>query len=242
MTFLRSFLLLLLPFLILSVTANVEKTIFRAPSAATIPAVDPSLDDLGLQRLSPAKPALRTQLNASFPTEDSPGTDSWYFLENLTPGQRYEVRICWLATQPTDFTLTTYTIPDAIEDPVLFSSIGVYSAARMAEYPPQGMTPRSGPFDTSPTSDSVLFLRIRAAADYYSLDSSLMENVPPVRADIILDPFLLNVFPQSLVPTACYMAVVGGVAAVLARWILGQFTRAAESASTAQVGKEKKKR
>lgn len=91
-------LLLLLPFLILSARANVEKTIFRAPSVATIPAVDPSLDDLGLQRLSPANPALRTQLNASFPSEDSPGTDSWYFLENLTPGQRYEVRICWLAT------------------------------------------------------------------------------------------------------------------------------------------------
>lgn len=105
------------------------------------------------------------------------------------------------------------------------------------------MAPRSSSFDAaSPTSDSVLFLRIRAAADYYSLDSSLMENVPPVRADIILDPFLLNVFPQSLVPTACYMAVVGGIAALLGRWILGQFTKAAESASTAQVDKTKKKR
>ncbi|PLB45211.1 hypothetical protein P170DRAFT_440357 [Aspergillus steynii IBT 23096] len=240
MSFLRSFFLLLLPSLILGVTANVEKTIFRAPSVATIPAVDPSLDDLGLQRLSPAKPALRTQLNASFPTEASPGTDSWYFLEHLTPGQRYEVRICWLATQPTDFTLDTYTVPDAIEDPILFSSIGVYSSARMAEYPPQDMVPRSG--SVSPTSDSVLFLRIRAAADYYSLDSSLMESVPPVRADIILDPFLLNVFPQSLVPTACYMAVVGGIAAVLGWWILGQFTRVAEAASTAPVDKRKKKR
>lgn len=125
---------------------------------------------------------------------------------------------------------------------MLFSSISVYSAARMAEYPPQGMAPRSSSFDTSPTSDSVLFLRIRAAADYYSLDSSLMQIVPPVQADIILDPFLLNVFPQSLVPTACYMAVVGGFAAVLGWWILGQFTKAAESASVGQVGKEKKKR
>lgn len=124
---------------------------------------------------------------------------------------------------------------------MLFSSISVYSAARLAEYPPQG-APRSSSFDASPTSDSVLFLRIRAAADYYSLDSSLMQNVPPVQADIILDPFLLNVFPQSLVPTACYMAVVGGFAAVLGWWILGQFTKAAESASAGQVGKEKKKR
>ena len=142
--------------------------------------------------------------------------------------------------QPTDFTLGTYTVPDAIEDPILFSSIGVYSSARMAEYPPQDTAPRSG--SLSPTSDSVLFLRIRAAADYYSLDSSLMENVPPVRADIILDPFLLNVFPQSLVPTACYMAIVGGMAAVLGWWILGQFTRVAEAASTAPVDKRKKKR
>lgn len=80
-------------------SANVEKTIFIAPSAVTLPAKDSTFDDLGLERLSPSNGMLRTQLNASFPIDSkSQGTDSWYFLENLNPGQRYEVRICWLAT------------------------------------------------------------------------------------------------------------------------------------------------
>lgn len=79
--------------------ANVEKTIFLAPPTTTIPSEAPGLDDLGLQRLSPQNAVVRTHLNASFPTAEAPaGTDSWFFLENLTPGRRYEVRICWLAT------------------------------------------------------------------------------------------------------------------------------------------------
>jgi hypothetical protein len=77
----------------------VEKTIFLGPPATTIPSESPDLDDLGLERLSPQNAVVRTQLNASFPTAEAPdGSDSWFFLENLTPGQRYEVRICWLAT------------------------------------------------------------------------------------------------------------------------------------------------
>ena len=90
---------ILLPLLTGIAHANVEKTIFLAPPAATIPSQEPDLDDLGVERLSPKAPVVRTRLNASFPTTKAPeGTDSWFFLESLTPGQRYEVRICWLAT------------------------------------------------------------------------------------------------------------------------------------------------
>lgn len=90
---------ILLPLITSLVHANVEKTIFLGPPATTIPSEAPELDDLGLDRLSPQNGVVRTQLNASFPTAEVPeGTDSWFFLENLTPGQRYEVRICWLAT------------------------------------------------------------------------------------------------------------------------------------------------
>jgi hypothetical protein len=79
--------------------ANTEKTIFLAPPATTIPSEQPDFDDLGLERLSPQAPIVRTRLNASFPTSDAPeGVESWFFLENLNPGQRYEVRVCWLAT------------------------------------------------------------------------------------------------------------------------------------------------
>lgn len=79
--------------------ANVEKTIFVAPLPWAIPAENAAIDDLGLDRLSPTDYMVRTNLNASFPTDDEPyGTESWFYLEDLTPGQRYEVRICWMAT------------------------------------------------------------------------------------------------------------------------------------------------
>ena len=35
-----------------------------------------------------------------------------------------------------------------------------------------------------------------------------MECVPPVSADIILDPFIANVLPRSLAPTAIYIVSV----------------------------------
>lgn len=90
---------LILPLFTALTQANVEKTIFLAPAPATVPSDEPDLDDLGLERLSPQRPVVRTHLNASFPTTAAPdGTDSWFFLENLNPGQRYEVRVCWLAT------------------------------------------------------------------------------------------------------------------------------------------------
>lgn len=61
----------------------------------------------------------------------------------------------------------------------------------------------------------MLFLQIFAAADYFSLNKTLMSDVPPVLVDVILDRYLLNIFPKSLVPTAGYLvvlAVVGWVA------------------------------
>jgi hypothetical protein len=79
--------------------ANVEKAIFFAPEAISIPKTHPNLDDLFIQPLSHSKPFLRTRLNASFPTDVSlKGTESWFLLQDLNPNQRYEVRICWLAT------------------------------------------------------------------------------------------------------------------------------------------------
>ncbi|PWY86871.1 hypothetical protein BO70DRAFT_333453 [Aspergillus heteromorphus CBS 117.55] len=217
--------LLLLLFATLA-AANVEKTIFLGPPPSTIPTPHPPIDDLGLARLSPSQPILRTSLNASFPTPDTLGTDSWYFLENLTPGRRYEVRICWLATQPTTFILTTHTLPHALSDPILLTSITKYSSTRLITATPDLDNAHiSGPSDSAPVADSVLFLRIRATADYFSTDAGLMANVPPVAADIILDPFLGNVFPRSLVPTACYVVVVGGVAALVGGWVVRELGR-----------------
>ncbi|KAL4907465.1 hypothetical protein BDW74DRAFT_124733 [Aspergillus multicolor] len=214
-------------FLLSLVGANVEKTIFIAPSAVS---TDSALGDLGLERLTPANGMLRTRLNASSPTEvEIRGTDSWYLLENLNPGQRYEVRICWLATQPTAFTLSTYTVHELLEDRSLLDTISSYSAAAI-------------PSRQGGNSDaySALLLRISAAADYFSLDTELMENVPPVLADIILDPFLGNVFPKSLVPTAAWIGVVSCFAVIIARWIAREFASVVNLAGPAERGDEKK--
>ena len=68
---------------------------------------------------------------------------------------------------------------------------------------------------------SVLFLEILAAADYFTMNKTLMDSVPPVFVDIILDPFLFNVFPRSLVPTAIYIIVLA-----IGSWFLSKFISA----------------
>ncbi|OOQ91645.1 hypothetical protein PEBR_08937 [Penicillium brasilianum] len=228
---------ILLPLFTSLAHANVEKTIFLGPPATTVPSEAPELDDLGLDRLSPQNAVVRTQLNASFPTAAAPeGTDSWFFLEDLTPGKRYEVRICWLATQPTSFTLSTHSVPSTIGDSTLLTSLSRFSAARLsdldAHLQANSIRNRNTKHanDPAPTSDSVLFLRVRAAADYFSKDETLMRDVPPVAVDVILDPFLWNVFPRSLVPTAGWIVVVAIVAGVVARWVVGELGRVIEDA------------
>lgn len=79
--------------------ANVEKVIFLGPSGVQILTKHPTLEDLQLHTLSPQSGILRTKLRAEFPTNTSSwGEASWVLLEQLTEGQRYEVRICWAAT------------------------------------------------------------------------------------------------------------------------------------------------
>ncbi len=88
--------------------ANIEKTVFLGP--ATIPPSRQSaLADLDLDVLKPGGPSLRTRLAAEFSKNESDkGTPSWamvgdigkphwILLDNLRPGQRYEIRLCWSA-------------------------------------------------------------------------------------------------------------------------------------------------
>lgn len=82
--------------------ANVEKVIFLGPSSVQIPTQHPTIEDLQLHTLSPQNGAIRTKLRAEFPTNTSVwGETSWVLLEQLSEGQRYEVRICWAATVTT---------------------------------------------------------------------------------------------------------------------------------------------
>lgn len=77
--------------------------------------------------------------------------------------------------------------------------------------------PKNKPRKTSPAfrgkerHTSMLLLQILAAADYYTDNQTLMSNVAPVHVDIILDPFIMNVLPQSLAPTVGYVLFVAAV-------------------------------
>lgn len=79
--------------------ANTEKTVFVAPPSLEIANAHPSLDNLRLGTLSPTHKSLRSVVKRTFPSvEDKKGFQSWYLLEDLTPDQRYELRVCWAAT------------------------------------------------------------------------------------------------------------------------------------------------
>ena len=99
-----SMMLCLLPilfyiFLAVPASANVEKTIFTAPDSVNFGDARPNLINLRLDILSPQRLSVRTALPVVFPTEKHPrGLSSWYTLNSLRPGQRYEARICWAAT------------------------------------------------------------------------------------------------------------------------------------------------
>ncbi|PGH06029.1 hypothetical protein GX51_02620 [Blastomyces parvus] len=223
------------------VFANVEKTIFTAPKPSPLQSHQDLFGDLEIERLSPRTPSTRTYALATFPSKDAPkGFENWFYLDSLKPGQRYEVRVCYLATQPTSFTLTTYTVSEILDSPSLISSLTTFATSHLptlleqldkdyrqnhqqhlaadkhqpsnpfALPPKLGRSARRDASNTASTSS--LFLQVHAAADYFTVDNGLMENVPPVHVDVILDPYLFNIFPKSLVPTAVYILVLAGVA------------------------------
>ncbi|KAK4101067.1 hypothetical protein N658DRAFT_472052 [Parathielavia hyrcaniae] len=222
-----TFFCLILTLLSTPAVANTEKTIFLGPEPIPLTLAHSTLSHLRLDTLTPANGTLRTRLGAQFPSTQHPsGTAIWLVLDKLTPNQRYEVRVCWPATQPTEFFLSTFPLSTVQEDAELMASLHAYSASRRrqssspndtAHSPLQGSSSNSS--NKAESEASILLLRILAAADYFTTDTSLMRVVPPVHADIILDPFLMNVLPRSIAGTACYIVVVAAVAIHLARRI-----------------------
>lgn len=67
---------------------------------------------------------------------------------------------------------------------------------------------------------STLFLQIYAAADYYTMNQTIMENVPPVFVDIILDPYIFNILPRSLVPTIAYVILLAVGSWYVSRYVM----------------------
>lgn len=79
------------------------------------------------------------------------------------------------------------------------------------------------------TDQSLLLLSISTAANYYTTDAYLMKNPSPVFVDIILDPFILNVFPRSLIPTAGYITIVAIGSFFVARFMSRFLARVAKT-------------
>lgn len=137
---------------------------------------------------------------------------------------------------PTDFWLDTFDPIEVVESPPLYASVaksGVEGYGHPQEHSAE--SPRRG-------RPSVLVLRVQAAASYYSTNRELMEHPPEVDLDIsrtdcvpaprrlltrvVLDPYILNILPRSLVPIAIYVsfAAVGAwyLSAITYGWLLSE--------------------
>ncbi|CAK7270469.1 hypothetical protein SEPCBS119000_004107 [Sporothrix epigloea] len=215
---------LALNFCAVAVTANVEKTIFVASPAATDDAdrLHSGIADV-LPRLTPDLNAWRTIVPAAFPWADGFIEDSttWILLGDLVAGQRYELRVCWTATQPTAFTVDVYDFKTVVSTVELAASL----YALVLERSVGGAL--SGHYSANPSATSLL--RITAAADFVAADRTAMKpgSVPPVLVDIILDPYLFNVLPRSLVPVVAVILAVAAASAWLARRVILPGLRAA---------------
>ncbi|TGO91102.1 hypothetical protein BPOR_0039g00160 [Botrytis porri] len=202
------------------VKANTEKAIFLAPSALSIPLSHPTLSDLHLPSLTPDHHTLRTHIHAEFPTADARyGVSSWYLLDELKEGQRYEVR------DPTSFHLQTYDLPTVFETSELITSLAQYSETHQPLFndlsdPTSQIQDSESRHKHKDATSSTLFLQIYAAADYYTMNQTLMENVPPVLIDIILDPYIFNLLPQPLVPTIAYIILLAIGSWCISRYVM----------------------
>lgn len=124
------------------------------------------------------------------------------------------------------------------ETPELISSLAEFSQSQQDQaehHEPQIRTPTNA--DAGERHASVFLLRIRSEADYYSHNKSLMVNPRPVLTDIILDPYLANVIPESLVFTGAHVILVAIASFFIARWI----STSLSSVATSKAEKVKKK-
>lgn len=129
-----------------------------------------------------------------------------------------------ISKQPTAFTLDTYTLSTIFSTPSLLQSLTQHATTSAQQQVIDEETEalqqqRLNHSLTAANGSSVLLLRVLAAADYFSHHSSLMKDPPPVLVDLILDPYLYNVLPQSLIPTVGYIVVISIVSWFVARWI-----------------------
>ncbi|QLI67106.1 uncharacterized protein G6M90_00g034920 [Metarhizium brunneum] len=186
----------------------------------------PALSSLNINTLTQDELSVRTNLDRIFASKQTgfQGQPSWILLTNLTENQRYELRVCWSALEPTRFDMEAYTLDTVLENDKLLQSLNAYAAFR-----PKIQTTKQS---TIIPNSSSLLIEIHSAADYFTDNAELMANPPPVLVDLILDPFLLNVLPKSLLPTVGYLSLLGVVTWFVARWVASSLQSVADSMET----------
>ena len=139
--------------------------------------------------------------------------------------------------------MDSYELDTVWDTPELIQSLAQYAASRQ----PDNESEKQQPTAHKPPSDesgsrkaSVLLVHIRAAADYFVDDVKLMKNPPPVLVDLVLDPFVLNLANQSLMPTVGYLVVVGVVTWFASRWIASRLQSVAGSSEDQTLKQAKK--
>lgn len=102
------------------------------------------------------------------------------------------------------------------DTPELISSLATYAFSRQSDQDDANAHQASQSRGREQES-SLLFLRVSASADYFTDNDTLMAKVEPVSVDLILDPFLFNALPRSLMPTVAYIVLVA-----LSAWFLSK--------------------
>ncbi|OTA06617.1 hypothetical protein A9Z42_0073770 [Trichoderma parareesei] len=136
-----------------------------------------------------------------------------------------------MSQEPTEFSLDIYPLNTILSNPHLLRSPSQHATSLSLSTPNQQQSQQyQHSQKSSPNETSILLLRVLAAADYFSHHQSLMKDPPPpVLVDLILDPYIYNVLPQSLVPKVCYLVVVGIASWFVARWAAKALTAIAGS-------------
>ena len=86
--------------------------------------------------------------------------------------------------QPSQFSLEIYTITEALGTPELIQDLALYSDAHLDERSQETNSIPTNSSELAQSPQSLLFLRIWATADYFTLDEALMRSPPPVNVDI----------------------------------------------------------
>lgn len=138
--------------------------------------------------------------------------------------------------------MEVYELSHVWENSELMVSLAQYAYANLPEPDFQSKdsnTPEKGNSTPQERTASVLLLHVQAAADYFSHDATLMKDPQPVLVDLILDPYLYNVLPASLLPTGGYIILVAIVTWFVARWVTSILQNIADEADPSD---SKKKR